>query len=148
MAVTPFVATQWQPLDLLEESKMDDMANGIQFVHDNTPRARFNVGSSYSRAQGVKIASGRVSVPRDMKKDRDTKTVNFGNFFTAGCSPLVTTGIMSPQQANIFCVFRGLTRVEPDHNGMVIEIQIGETANKAVPKIRRSFAVHWIAMGW
>lgn len=147
MAVSPFVATQWQPLDLLEETKMDDMANGIQFVHDNTPRARFNVGSSYSRAQGIKIASGRVTIPRNMKKDQDSVTVNFGNFFTAGCSPLVTTGIMSPVQNNIYCTFRGLTRLEPDHNGMRIEIEIGDK-DKEKSKIRRSFAVHWQAMGW
>lgn len=147
MAVSPFVATQWQPLDLLDESKMDDMANGIQYVHDNTPRARFNVGSAYGRSQGIKIASGRKSIPRNMKKYQDSVTVNFGNFFTAGCSPLVTTGVMSPMQSNIFATFRGLSRVEPDHNGMVLEIEIGQK-EAAKPKIRRSFAVHWIAMGW
>jgi len=147
MAVTPFVATQWQPLDLLDESKMDDMSNGIQFVHDNTPRARFNVGSQYSRAQGIKIASGRKTIPRNMKKDQDTVSVNFGNFFTQGCSPLVTTGVMSPMQTNIFVTFRGLSRLEPDHNGMHIEIEIGEK-DKVKSKIRRTFAVHWMAMGW
>lgn len=150
MAVSPFVGVQWQPLDLLDQSKMDAMANGIQYVHDNTPRARVGVGSGAARDQQVKIAAGRVQIPRNTKKDSHTEPVWFGNFFSSGCAPLVTLGVQSKMQNNIYAVFEGIDKQAPDQRGMRITIEIGETAGKAneKDKIRRSFQVHWIAMGW
>lgn len=147
MAISEFVGTTWQPLDLIDETKMDDMANGIQWVHDNTPRAKVDIGSGGARSIGVKIASGRVTVPRNMKKDADTVPARFGGFFSPGCSPTITTGIASPMQTNIFVTFRGLSRLQPDHNGMTIEIEVGEKDGEKT-KIRRSFQVHWIALGY
>lgn len=151
MAVSPFVGVQWQPLDLIDETKMDDMANGIQFVHDNTPRVKVGIGSSYARAQGVKIAAGKVTIPKNNKKHEHSEPVDFGNFFSTGSIPNVTTGIQSKRQQNIFVTFQGMNeRQAPDHNGMRINIEIGEQAGKSNSKnkIQSTFAVHWMAMSW
>ena len=150
MAVSPFVGVQWQPLDLLDQSKMDAMANGIQYVHDNTPRARVGVGSGAARDQQVKIAAGRVQIPRKPKDDNHTEPVWFGNFFSGGCAPLVTLGVQSRLQRNIYTTFEGIDKQAPDQRGMRINVEVGETAGKAndKDKIRRTFQVHWMAMGW
>lgn len=151
MAITPFVGVQWQPLDLIDEAKMDDMSNAIQFVHDNTPRVKVGVGSGAARSQGVKIAAGRVTFARNANKSEASASVDFGNFFSSGCIPLITTGVQSKVQQNIFCTFQGWNdRQAPDQRGMLINIEIGEQAGKSQSKnkIQRSFQVHWMAMGW
>lgn len=148
MAVTAFVGVQWQPLDLIDDNKMSQMANGIQHVYDNTPRAQYHTGSQYQRNQGIKIASGRVTIPKQVKKSADRKRVNFNGFFTAGCQPHITTGIMSPTQRNFWVIFEGITRLEPDHNGFDIVIEVGEKPGKNNDTIKNTFAVHWIGLGW
>lgn len=147
MAVTSFVGVQWQPLDIIDETKMRRMSDNIQYVHDNTPRTLWNAGKANARKQGIKIISGRGTIAKAPKKSNARVTVGFGNFFSPGCQPQITTGIMSPVQQNIFCTFRGRNRLEPDHNGVILEIEIGEK-DKEKSRIARTFAVHYIAMGY
>src|SRR5690349_8715659 len=125
MAIAPFVGVQWQPLDLIDESKMDDMSNAIQFVHDNTPRARVEVPGAGGRTQGLRIAGGRVTIPRNGKKDQHVEGVLFAGFFTGGCSPIVTLGVQSKNQQDIFHTFYGLDAAAVDHRGMNISIEVG-----------------------
>ncbi len=151
MAVTPFVAVQWQPLDLIDETKMDDMANAISWVQNNTPRARAEVAGGGVREQNLRIAAGRVQFPRAPNKHEAAESVNFGGFFNTGCRPLITTGIQSKLQQNIGCTFQGFDDKQiVDHRGMRINIEILEQAGKSNSKnkIQRTFQVHWIAMGW
>ena len=154
MAVAPFVGVQWQPLDLIDESKMDDMSNAIQFVHDNTPRARMQIPGAGGRTQGLKIAGGRVTIPRNGKKDQHVEPVDFAGFFTAGCQPIVTLGCQSKNQQDIFHTFYGLDRTQVDHRGMNISIEVGgeegggKKGKKKQGKIRNTFQVHWIALGY
>jgi len=147
MAQTAFVGVQWQPLDLIDEAKMDDLANSVQWVHDNTPRAKYRQGHASSRTQGVKILSGKKQFPKMPKKDSHTYSINFGNFFSSGCRPMITTGVNSSTQNNIFVTFRGFKDVMPDHNGMYLEIQVGE-ANGEKSKINETMHIHYIAVGY
>ena len=155
MAIAPFVGVQWQPLDLIDESKMDDMSNAIKFVHDHTPRARVDVVGVGARTQNLKIAAGRVTIPRDPKKDQHTVSVDFAGFFSAGCAPIITTGVQSKNQQDIFATFNGWNdKQQPDHRGCQIQIEIGgdegggKAGKKKQGKIRNTFQVHWMAMGY
>lgn len=147
MAATSFVGVQWQPLDIIDDDKMRQLSDNIQYVHDETPRALFNAGRAGGRKQGVKIASGYATIPRAPKKAAASVTVGFASFFSPGCRPKITTGIMSPTKQNIYVTFRGRNKLEPDSTGVIFEVEIGEK-DKEKSRIGHSFAIHWIAMGY
>ena len=150
MAIKGYKAITWEPQDLLSDWAFDQMTQNIQLIHDFTPRGRYTAAhQGISREEGVKIASGRIIIPKQGKKNEASEGVRFGNFFTAGCQPNVSIGINSRNQQNIYCTFRGIpgTGLLPDHNGMQVDILIGEEDGEK-KKIAAPFYVHWTAMGY
>lgn len=149
MAIRGYRAITWEPQDLLSDWAFDQMTQNIQALHDYTPRGRYTAAhQGINREEGIKIASGRVIIPKQGKKNEASANVAFGNFFTPGCQPNVTIGINARQQQNIYCTFRGLSGANlPDHNGLHIDILIGEEDGEK-KKIAQPFYVHWSAMGY
>ena len=140
-----FKATNWTPNEMIGEAKMDQMTQSADWLYNNTPRAVYTLPGGLRRAQGVKIASGRVLI-RKSKKDSATATVRFGNFFSTRCEPIITTGIVS-NRVKTFCVINGLgNKLQPDHRGFNVGVNIAADAKKN-DKIR-SFYVTWQAMGY
>lgn len=144
MSFTPMT---WEPLDLISDDKMDNLVNNIQWVNDNTPRAMYT-SNTVTRKEGVKIASGRIIVPKKGKQHETSVEVNFPSFFTPGSSPNITTGINARSQQNIYAVFRGKpgTGLLPDNTGFQLDILMGQEDGEK-RKIVQPFWVHWQAMG-
>lgn len=141
-----FKAVNWTPNELLAEAKTDQMGANADYLFTNTPRALYTVGG-LRRAQGIKIASGRVLIAQRLKADSATATVRFGNFFTANCDPIITTGVVSEGQAKIFCVINGIGQLQPDQTGFQVAVNIAAETKKS-DKIAHSFYVSWQAMGY
>jgi hypothetical protein len=135
-------------MDLLSDWGFDQLTSNIQALHDYTPRARYTA-ANIAREEQVKIASGRIIIPKQGKKTEASAHVRFGGFFTAGCQPNISTGVNARAQNNIYCTFRGIpgSGLLPDHNGMQIDILIGEEDGEK-KKIAAPFYVHWTAMGY
>lgn len=142
-----FKAVNWTPNELLAEAKTDQMGDNADYLFSNTPRAIYTLPGGLRRAQGVKIASGRVLIAKDTKSDSASATVRFGNFFTANCDPIITTGIVSEGQPKIFCVINGIGQLQPDNTGFQIGVNIAAESKKK-DKIRHSFYIAWQAMGY
>lgn len=149
MASTPYRAVSWEPLDLVGDDKMDQLANNIQYVYENTPRIKYTTPEGIRRFEGIKIASGRVVIPKKPKSDAASIAVRFGNFFSPGCEPNVTTGLNLPVHIPVTVSFRGFegTGLIPDHNGFQINVKVNES-KKDKDNISRSFLVHWSAQGY
>jgi hypothetical protein len=154
MAITGYRAITFEPSDLLSDWVLDQMNSNIQALHDYTPRAKYTatergVSTGINREEQIKIASGRVLIPKQGKKNEASESVNFRGFFTNGCQPNVSLGVNSRQQQNIYCTFSGLPGhgLLPDHNGFTVHILIGEEDGEK-KKIARPFYVHWVAMGY
>lgn len=150
MAIRGYKAVTWDPTDLLSDWAFDQMTQNIQLIHDFTPRGRYTAAAQQiNREEGVKIASGRVIIPKQGKKNEASAGVRFQGFFTPGCQPNVSLGINSRNQQNIYATFRGIpgTGLLPDHNGFQIDILIGEEDGEK-KKIAQPFYVHWVAMGY
>ncbi len=150
MAITGYRAITWEASDLLSDWAFDQLTSNIQALHDFTPRSRYTAAhQGISREEQVKIASGRVIIPKQGKKNEASAAVRFGGFFTPGCQPNVSLGINARNQQNIYATFRGIlgTGLLPDHNGFQIDILIGEEDGEK-KKIAAPFYVHWTAMGY
>lgn len=142
-----FKAVNWTPNELLAEAKTDQMSDNADYLFANTPRAVYTLPGGLRRAQGIKIASGRVLIAKTLKSDSASATVRFGNFFTANCDPIVTTGIVSEGQRKIFCVINGIGQLQPDNTGFQVGVNIAAESKKT-DKIATSFYVAWQAMGY
>lgn len=142
-----FKAVNWTPNELIGESKTDQMTDNAEWLFINTPRAIYTLGG-LRRTEGVKIAAGRVIIAKRMKSDSASATVKFGNFFTARCEPIITTGIVSEHQTKIFATIHGDGgRLQPDNSGFRVAVNIAAEA-KRKDKIARSFYITWQAMGY
>lgn len=142
-----FKAVNWTPNELLGETKTDQMGDNADYLFTNTPRSIYTLPGGLRRAQGVKIASGRVLIAKDPKSDSASATVRFGNFFTANCDPIITTGIVSSGQAKIFCVINGIGQLQPDNTGFQVGVNIAAESKKK-DNIAHSFYIAWLAMGY
>ena len=142
-----FKAINWTPNEKLAERKTDQLATNAQWLYDNTPRAIYTVPGGINRVEGVKMAAGRVIIPKKTKTDSASTRVSFGNFFTTSCQPIITTGIVADFQSRIFCTIHGIGTLHPDNNGFVVGINIAAEI-KRNDHIASSFYVAWQAMGY
>ncbi len=144
---TIFRAVNWTPNEQIGESKMDLMADNSEWLFRNTPRAIYTLPGGIRRVEGVRIASGRVIIPKNDQKDSATAEVRFGNFFSARCEPNVTTGLISRIQPRIFCTVRGIGKVVPDARGFEVQVNV-DALQKKNDKIAATLYVGFIAMGY
>lgn len=141
--MTVFKALNWSPNELIGEPKMDTLVSNAEFLFYNTPRVLL---SDIKRVEGVKIASGRgIIAPRD--SDTAGLTISFGNFFSSGCQPIITTGISANNEVAIFCVVNGISTEQPDNTGFQVEVNVA-TTNAALDKFVQSVYINWMAVGY
>lgn len=141
-----FKALNWSPNEFIGESKMDAMTDNSEWLFKYTPRALYTLPGGITREEGIRIASGRVMIT-EKDSANATATVRFGNFFSARCQPLVTTGIVSEDKTRIFCVLNGIGQLHPDNTGFQVAVSLDASDDKKM-KISKSFYVSWHAMGY
>lgn len=147
MAATPFKPISWSPTEIITEEKMDQYANNVQWVKENKPDALYTLPGGTKRYTQVKVCAGRVIIPPDAKSDTATVRVNFPNFFSSKCQPLVTTGIVS-NFTRTFCTINGINSLIPDDTGFEVQVMKFSGNSKEKTNINKSFYVNWIAVGY
>lgn len=143
MSATPFRPISWAPLELVTEDKLDQIANNAQWLFENDVRGTYSA-QGVRRAEGIKIMGSIVTFPASADGVQ-TKSIYFNNFFSTGCKPVVTTGVVS-FQLRTFIITSGLGVMFPDYRGFDITCLCLDSANKS--RIERTFYVQWIAMGY
>jgi len=143
MTATPFKPISWAPDELISPEKLGQIANNSQWLFENTPRASYDA-YGVKRATGVKIAAGTCLIYAS-KLATQTRPVYFGNFFSAACKPVVTTGVISFQNRT-FVITNGFGVYQPDNRGFEIAVEC--QSNSGGNKIERNFYVSWMAIGF
>lgn len=141
-----FRAINWSPNERLSEGKLDTISRNTNWLHKNTPRAVYTLPGGITRAEGIRIVSGKALIPKKPKSDSTNVQVRFNNFFSTSCEPLIATGVVAEHQTRIFCVIRGIGRLNPNYTGFNIDINIA--AVKVHDTISRSFYVSYHAVGF
>jgi hypothetical protein len=145
--MTVFKAITWSPSELVGEAKMDTLVSNSEFLFYNTPRALYtDAQSNITRVEGLKIASGRGIITA-RQEDTAGLTISFGNFFSSGCQPIITTGISANNEVAIFCVVNGISTEIPDNTGFQVEVNVA-TTNPANDRFVQSVYINWMAMGY
>jgi hypothetical protein len=145
MASTVFKVVSWSPNDIITDEKLGAMVNNDEWLRDTMVIGKYS-GNGVSRDTGVRILSGLTLIPSG-KSNTDSKSVSFGNFFTEGCKPIVTTGVMSSSQRQISPTVTGPgTNNQPTRDGMTIYVYVVSSSKKK--KITKNFYVSWIALGY
>lgn len=145
MASTVFKVVSWSPNDVITDEKLGAMVNNDQWLKDNMVRGKYS-GHGVNRDTGVRLLSG-LALITSRKSASATKSVSFGNYFTEGCKPIVTTGIVSGSQRQIYDTIDGPGNAgHPTRDGFQVHVYV-ESKNKK-KKISRNFYVSWHALGY
>lgn len=142
MAETAYKPISWQSLDLATTDKLQQMNANIDYLKDNTPRARLR---GVGRDTGIRILAGIAVIPRQ-KDSAGSQGVKFGEFFSTGCNPIITTGIIT-QETRIHVTIRGLNSFIPNEDGFVVHAQMDNPDAKK-NKLDSKLYVHWQAIGY
>lgn len=146
MATTPFRAVNFQADETLTEDILDQLATNQVWLYDNTPRAVYTYGA-LRRNEGIRIVSGRQLIGAT-KKNNNSASVRFGNFFSSGCNPNITTGIVSAAQRKFFVTMTGIGTPYPDNRGFNLYVYLDAPAGKKQPRITRNIYIPWTAIGY
>ena len=141
---TPFRAINFQPNQLLDESVMDQLASNQKWLFDNMPSALYEY-NAIRRKEGVRIVAGRALIGAT-KDDNAKVDVRFGNYFSASCNPIVTTGTVSNGQRKFFITIEGYGQLMPDNRGFRVTCWLAKELKTDV--IRRNIYVTWQALGY
>lgn len=146
MASTEFQVVSWQPLDVISQDKLSAMVNNDNWLRDNTVRARYS-GNGVKKDTGIRILTGLVLITSGKSASPQPKTVGFDNYFSQSCTPIVTTGIISSAQRQIFVTIDGPgSALQPTRSGFNVNVYVNSTNKKK--KISKNFYVSWHAIGF
>lgn len=146
MAATPFKVVTWSPLDPVKNEKLDAMVSNDNWLKENMVRGRYR-GYRVRRSEGIRIAAG-LALITSRKEHRAQTFVEFGDFFSQGCKPIVTTGIVSKGQRKIWVTVDGPgDTMHPTNNGFQVHVVVDAEFDKNL-QIKRNFYVSWHAIGY
>ena len=145
MASTPFQVVSWSPLDPITDEKLDAMVSNDNWLRDNMVRGRYGA-NGVNRDTGIKVASGLALITSGKSATR-SKYVSFGNYFSDSCKPIVTHGVVSSSQRQIFVTIDGPgSKPQPTRDGFQVHVYVN--SNNKHKKISRNFYVSWHALGY
>ncbi len=146
MASEPFKVISWAPLDPVTDEKLDAMVSNDNWLRDNMMRGRY-AANGVTRETGLRMASGLALITSHKSNER-RKDVSFGTYFSESCRPIVTTGIVSASQRQIYATIDGPgSKPQPTRDGFEVHVFVN-TNKKKGKKITRNFYVSWHALGY
>jgi hypothetical protein len=119
------------------------MANNDNWLYENMARVYYNNGGSIKRSTGLRIMAGRVYVAPN-KTNQIRKQILFGSYFSAGCVPIITTGLQAGSGTRTHTTIQGLSSTNHDHQGCIMTLY----ASSSTAKFTSGVYVHWIAVGY
>lgn len=145
MAATPYKPISWYDNDPLFTDKLNAMTNNDQWLFENSASMYYNA-YSLKRTTGIKIACGMTLIP-SAKSSWASALVYFGDFFSAGCHPVIVTGLVHQWEIRIHHGVRGIGTMHPDQRGFTISVST-DIPTATSNYISKFFYVSWIAMGY
>jgi hypothetical protein len=147
VAVSAFKDLSWNDDDTADKDKLNLMVANTRYLFERAPKLYFN-GYGVKKDTGIKIASGTAVIP-PKKATSQLINIYFGSFFTPGCKPVITNGIVSHYNGRIIPTMYALQGVGfvPDHTGFVSRLGMVET-NSTVNYFVKTMYLHWIAVGY
>ena len=145
MASTEFKVVSWSPRDPITDEKLDNMVNNDNWLRDHQVRGRYS-GNGVRFDVGIRLASGLALITSGKSANKN-KSVSFGNYFSEGCKPIVTTGIVSSSQRQIYATIDGPgSKPQPTRDGFQVHVHVN--SNNKRRKITKNFYVSWHALGY
>lgn len=146
MANNEFVAVSWSPGQLIDEETMDQANNNDEYLNRHKVSGKYMHLNNATIDTGIKILCGRrIIAPR--RADTAIVRVGFAKMFTPNSIPVITTGMVSPNQEKIFLIINGINRLHPNHQGFEAKVNIAAEGKK-YDKIAKAIYINWIAMGY
>lgn len=145
MASTPFKVISWAPTDPITDEKLDAMVSNDNWLRDNMMRGQYGA-NGVTRETGIRMASGLALITSG-KAASKSRSVSFGTYFSESCKPIVTTGIVSSSQRQIYATIDGPgNKPQPTRDGFAVHVFVNSKNKKK--KISRNFYVSWHALGY
>lgn len=146
MTATPYVAMDFAPNTLVEETVLDRLVNNVQWIYENKPTAKWSNPDGTERTEGVKLLGGKLLMPITKAIDAGG-VVRFNEFFNLGCAPVITTTLISSFERRIHHTIAGIGQLQPDETGFNVYFGMDQRGKKKVT-FTGVFALSWIAMGF
>lgn len=145
MSSTAFKVVSWAPLDPITDDKLDAMVSNDNWLRDNMMLGKYSA-NGVNREVGTRMLSGLALITSG-KSATKSRAVSFDTFFSESCKPIVTTGIVSAAQRQIFATIDGPgNKPQPTRDGFQVHVHV-ESKNKK-KKISRNFYISWHALGY
>lgn len=120
------------------------MVNNQDYLYDNMPRVRYTWGVQQDTK--IKILCGRITVPAAKQEYFNVK-LDIGNYFTSGCSPIVTALPVSNQEDEVHITAHGSYKDKPTATDIVLRGRLSSSSGKK-KYIERTIYVDWVAIGY
>lgn len=145
MSATPYTTVSWNDMEITSTDKLNQMTNNDQWLFENTPRAYYNT-TGVARSSGVKILAG-IATLAPVATSYTSLQISFGTFFTTGCVPVCTLGLMTYPRFRMSVSFTGIGQVQPDSRGINVRVASTEPISTN-QKIDNTVQINYIAIGW
>lgn len=139
----------WSTSETLTKEKLNQMAANDEWLFQNMPKAVYNA-AGVKRAAGLKIMAGSSPYPA-ANADYARVVTNFGNYFSAGCKPVVVATVASGFSDRKYVMVQSLDGHEQiDHRGFVswVSSYYWLVDGGKERSITRVGLVNWIAIGY
>lgn len=141
MAATPYQPTSWTS-EPVTQAKLQQMSNNDQWLFENMPKIRYT-NSGIIKDTGVKMIVGKTPFAASTINVTHV-TVNFGNFFSPGCHPIVTATI----EAGVNAASVARTHAVLFGNGNIATGFDAAIAGDTYRYISNGGWLHWQAVGY
>lgn len=146
--------TQWNTISWQEENisteKLNKMVSNLEYLHDRQVAGRF-VGPGVNSEIGVRMISGFSYLAPNTKGNSTSISVSFSGFFSPGCQPAVTTGVIGKggQKLLMATVAGPSTAVPiPDHTGCRLTVTAYIVGAASAKQLYKGGYVSYTAVGY
>jgi len=138
----------WGVNDDMAVSKLNAMCHNMNVLRRTQPRATYKRTNGTLVSAGIKILAGRVVIDK-RNNTRQTKALNFGNFFSTNCSPVMAHAVVSDYERGVFVRFRGEGQIAPRYNKAYVDVLVDKDYDSGKKKrIDKAFYVDFHAIGY
>lgn len=143
--ITQWKPVSWVPNEDITSDKLNTMADNLEYLRQKQVGARYSA-FGVNTEDNLKIISGVSYVPGNAKGPTCTINVSFGNAFSNGCKPVVTTSCYSEVRRYMMITVQALTGTArmPDNTGFRATAAYWATKDPHCPPCY----VAWQALGY
>lgn len=145
--MTDYVPVSWTD-EVVSVEKLQKMATNDQALFEIKPSAAIK-HNGINRNKNMKILGGS-SLFQPSLTWAQSVDVYFGNFFSAGCQPVVIANIYGYPQTATYIHPKGLGGTKlPDHRGFSVYVRSNERAGKGLGgTLTQPFYIAYLALGF